>query len=318
VNPKNRSLDVGAAQAGSRLDVFLAEKLALSRAQARRLLARGAVRIGTRVLSERAKGERVQPGTKVDVAHFARPENQRALPQPEATLTVLARGEGWLAIDKSAGTPVHPLDPDETGTVLNALIARQPEVHGVGEGGLRSGVVHRLDVDTTGAMLFATGEAAWQLLRAAFREHRVTKTYRALVTGRLEGDGEIELAFVTARHRPAKVRVLADAELARSRGARDGQLRWRCLERFEGATLVEVQPRTGHLHQIRATFAHLGHPVAGDRTYGAGRDATGAPRQMLHAAHVAFEEIEASSPDPPDLRRLCEGLRASSTASTLT
>lgn len=309
MDPENRSLDVGVAESGSRLDVFLAEKLALSRAQARRLLARGAVRIGTRVLSERAKGERVQSGTTVEVAHFARPENQRALPRPEARLAVLARGEGWLAIDKPAGTPVHPLEPDETGTVLNAIIAMHPEVHGVGEGGLRSGVVHRLDIDTSGALLFATEEAAWQLLRAAFREHRVTKTYRALVIGRLESDGEIELAFVTARHRPAKVRVLEDAELPRARGARSGQLRWRCLERFDGATLVEVQPRTGHLHQIRATFAYLGHPIAGDRVYGSPQDGTAAPRQMLHAAAVAVGEVAASSPDPEDFRRVREKLR---------
>jgi 23S rRNA pseudouridine1911/1915/1917 synthase len=308
MGPQNKLLEVGVDASGTRLDVFLAEQLALSRAQARRLLARGAVRIGTRVLSERAKGERVQSGTTLAVAHFARPENQRALPQPELDLVVLARGEGWLAVDKPAGTPVHPLGPEETGTVLNALVARHPEVHGVGEGGLRSGVVHRLDVDTSGVLLVATAESAWQLLRAAFREHRVTKIYRALVVGCLEGDGEIELGFVTARHRPAKVRVLEEAEMARSRAARSGQLRWRCLERFAGATLVEVRPRTGHLHQIRATFAHLGHPVAGDRVYGSPQDASGAPRQMLHAASVAVGEVAASSPDPADFRRLCEEL----------
>jgi 23S rRNA-/tRNA-specific pseudouridylate synthase len=190
---------------------------------------------------------------------------------------------------------------------LNALIARHPEIHGVGEGGLRSGVVHRLDVDTSGVLLFATAEEAWQRLRSAFREHRVTKTYRAVVVGRLEGDGAIELGFVVARHRPARVRVVADDE--HSRGARFGSLRWRCLERFDAATLVEVQPRTGHLHQIRATFEHLGHPVAGDRVYGP-QDAIGAPRQLLHAAALRFEEVAAASPDPDDFLAVCERLRA--------
>ena len=127
----------------------------------------------------------------------------------------------------------------------------------------------------------------------------------------LEGDGSVELGFVTARHRPAKVRVLEDKELARARGARLGQLAWRCLERAEGATLVEVQPRTGHLHQIRATLAHLGFPVAGDRVYGSPDDTTGAERQMLHAASVRIGDVAAQSDDPEDFRGLWSRLRAS-------
>jgi len=309
VTDATRALEVRDAEAGSRLDTFLAERLELSRSQARRLLARGAVRIGSRTLSERAKGERVRSGDTVLVSRFARPEQQRAVAEPDAPLVVLARGPGWLAIDKPAGTPVHPLEPDETGTVLNALIARHPEVHGVGEAGLRSGVVHRLDVDTSGVLLFATREDAWQRLRAAFSEHRVRKLYRAVVLGSLPAEGVAELGFVTARHRPARVRVVDERERSRARGVRIGTLRWRSLEPLAGATLVEIRPRTGHLHQIRATFAHLGFPIAGDRVYGGRDDATGAPRQMLHAARVEFEDGEAASPDPPDFRRLCERLR---------
>jgi len=307
VTAQEITLRVGDGERGQRLDVFLAAKLELSRAQVRRLLARGSVRIGSRTLSPSAKGERMSPGTAVEVAPFARPGDQRASPEPGAELAVLAEGPGWLAVDKPAGTPVHPLEPEETGTLLNALVARHPEVHGVGEGGLRSGVVHRLDVDTSGVLLFATREDSWQTLRTAFREHRVTKIYRAVVVGRLEGDGAIELGFVTARHRPAKVRVVGDAE--RSRGVRLGSLRWRCLERFDRAALVAVRPRSGHLHQIRATFAHLGFPVAGDALYGSPGDPTGAPRQMLHAARVTCGEVEASSPDPADFRAVCERLR---------
>jgi 23S rRNA pseudouridine1911/1915/1917 synthase len=309
VTAPERTLRVGEGDRGQRLDVFLAAKLELSRAQVRRLLARGAVRIGSRTLSPSAKGERMSPGTAVEVAQFARPRDQRAAPEPGAQLAVLAEGPGWLAVDKPAGTPVHPLEPDERGTLLNALVARHPEVHGVGEGGLRSGVVHRLDVDTSGVLLFATREDTWKTLRTAFREHRVTKIYRAVVVGRLEGDGAIELGFATARHRPAKVRVVVGAELSRSRGVRLGSLRWRCLERFDRAALVEVLPRTGHLHQIRATFAHLGCPIAGDPLYGAPGDPTGAPRQMLHAARVLCGEVDASSPDPADFRGVCERLR---------
>lgn len=304
-----RTLRVGEAEAGRRLDVFLAAALDLSRSQARRLLARGDVRIGPKTLSESAKGERVVAGTTVEIARFSRPEEQHPLPEREAPLVVLAEGRGWIAIDKPSGVPVHPLDPDERGTVLNALIARSPQLAGVGEAGLRSGVVHRLDVDTSGVLLVATEEGTWGALRAAFAEHRVDKVYRAVVRGRLEGDGAIELGFVTARHRPARVRVVEDAERLRARGVRLGSLRWRVSELLDGATLVEVRPRTGHLHQIRATFEHLGFPIVGDRVYGAAADAALAPRQMLHAARISVAEIAAASPDPEDFSALCERLR---------
>ena len=100
------------------------------------------------------------------------------------------------------------------------------------------------------------------------------------------------------------------AEGAPARGARICSLRWRALERLPGATLLEVRPKTGHLHQIRVTLAHLGYPVAGDRVYGAREDATGAPRQMLHAARVAWGEVQAESPDPEDLSAVLARLRA--------
>jgi 23S rRNA pseudouridine1911/1915/1917 synthase len=301
---------VGPADRGRRLDVFLAEKLALSRAQARRLLARGAVRVDGRLLARSAKGRPLALGASVAVEPFRRPEQQRVQPEPGAALRVLASGPGWLAVDKPAGTPVHPLEEDEGGTLLGALAALHPEIHGVGEGGLRSGVVHRLDVDTSGALLFATEEAVWQRLRHAFRTQRVEKVYRALVCGRLEGEGRAEVGLVLARHRPARVRVVGEHERKRARGVREGILSWRSLEVFEAASLVEVRPRTGFLHQIRAILAHRGFPLLGDRVYGGPAAAGAAPRQMLHAASLRFEEVAATSPDPPDFAALCTSLRS--------
>ncbi len=299
-------LEVTVADGGHRLDVFLAEHLALSRAEVRRLLARGAVCLDGRPVSYPAKGILLGAGARVQVAPFARPGERRALPDSGAPLALLGSGAGWLAVDKTAGTPVHPLREEERETVLNAVVARHPELHGVGEGGLRSGVVHRLDVDTSGVLLVATEQAAWQRLRDAFQRHRVEKVYRALVCGRVEGAGLASLPLVLARHRPARVRVAAPGE----RGARTVELAWRPLERFADATLVEVRPRTGFLHQIRVVLAHRGHPVLGDRVYAGPVAAAAAPRQMLHAAAVAFEEVRATSPDPADLRALAERLRA--------
>jgi 23S rRNA pseudouridine1911/1915/1917 synthase len=311
VSRDERTLEVGSGDTGRRLDLFLADRLGLSRAQTRRLLARGAVRVAGRSVAANAKGMPLHAGDEVVVAAFTRPEGQRAIAEPELALRVLAEGPGWLAIDKPAGMPVHPLREDERGTVMNAVAARHPEVHGVGEGGLRSGVVHRLDVDTSGVLLVATRQDTWQSLREAFAAHRVEKVYRAIVRGRLRDSGSIELPLVTARHRPARVRVASERERQRSRGVRLASLSWRVCEPLETATLVEVRPVTGHLHQIRVTFAELGHPVAGDRAYGSPGDPTGAARQMLHAARVAAGEIEADSPDPADFAALLERLRES-------
>jgi len=121
----------------------------------------------------------------------------------------------------------------------------------------------------------------------------------------------VTLPLVTARHRPARVRVVEGEEGSRTRGARSAVARWRAIEPLAGATLVEVRPVTGFLHQIRVTLAHLGAPLAGDRTYGPASDATGAGRHMLHAARVAYEDVAAECPDPPDFAALLEQLRDS-------
>jgi 23S rRNA pseudouridine1911/1915/1917 synthase len=292
---------------GRRLDVWLAERLGIGRAGVRRLLESGAVRIDGRPLERRDKAAALSAGRRVEVADFAAPDARRAIAEPSRPLVVLAEGAGWIALDKPAGVPVHPLRADETGTLLNALVARHPEVQGVGESGLRSGVAHRLDVDTSGVVLFGTAQPTWQRLRDAFRAHRVEKVYRALVRGRLEGEGDLRVSLAVARHRPALVRVVA----ASQPGARRTSLVWRALAHGPGVTLVEVRPRTGFLHQIRASLAHLGHPLCGDATYGgADGDPSGARRHLLHAARVAVDEIDAASPDAPDFAAACARLLA--------
>ena len=305
-----RRFQVSASEGGRRLDLLLAEHLALSRAQARRLLARGSVSVDGVVLEAGAKGRALAPGCSVAVAPFEPPGSERVRAEPEAPLTLRASGPGWVAVDKPAGAPVHPYTPEETGTVLGALMGRYPEMHGVGEGGLRSGVVHRLDVDTSGVLLFATEQSAWQRLRAAFREHRVEKVYRAVVSGRLTEEATLRAHLVVARHRPAKVRVVAASELERARGAREVVLAWKPLEWLPDATLVEVRPVTGFLHQIRAVFAQLGHPLLGDATYASRAVADAAPRHLLHASELRFEEVVAESPDPQDFESWLRAARS--------
>ena len=296
----SRHFEVSREDAGTRLDRFLADQLGLSRSQARKLLAGGGVKVGTQPCDASSKGLELSAGEVVEVGAFTPPDEQEPIPEPERALPVLAEGAGWLAVDKPAGMPVHPLRAEETGTVLNALVVRHPELVGVGEGALRSGVVHRLDVETSGVLLVATEQPAWERLREAFRAHRVRKRYLAVVHGRPEA-GAAELPLYVAARSPARVRVASE----RGEG-RPTRTAWRPLASGSDTTLLEVTIETGFLHQIRATLAHLGHPVLGDRTYAPPEIAARAPRQLLHASQVALEEIEATSPTPLEIESFAE------------
>lgn len=301
---------VGRGEAGWRLDAFLAAALGISRARARGLLERGEVELDGARPGLRAKGVALREGQTVAVLHFTPAEAERPEPEPDAPLHLLAEGPGWVAVAKPAGVPVHPLAAGERGSVLNALVARRPEIVGVGEGGLRSGVVHRLDVQTSGVLLFASDEDRFARLRRAFRRHRVAKTYRAIVQGRLEGEGELSLRLTVARHRPARVRVVPEGDADLARRSRPTHLAWRTLAPLAGATLLEVRPTTGFLHQIRVSLAWLGHPILGDPAYG-GEETPLAGRHLLHAAAIATEDVAASCPDPEDFRAALAALSAS-------
>ena len=288
----------------TRLDTFLARALNLSRREALQALGAGLVTVDGEKAAPRDKGRSLDTATTVGVVSLAPLKN--IVPDADAPLTVLFEGEGCLAVDKPPGVPVLPRVPFERGTLLNRVVARYPQIQGVGEGGLKSGVVHRLDTDTSGALLLATRQEKWLELRAAFTERRVKKTYRALVQGQLRGAARETMNLVVARHRPAKVRVVT-GEDANASSARVCTLAWTALETFPNATLVEVELETGFLHQIRAMFAHKGYPVLGDEVYGAA--VPNVPRQMLHAARLTVGSIKAHSPDPADFAAVLARLR---------
>lgn len=288
---------------GERLDRFLAERLGISRGRVRHLLEVGRVSRAGRVLALSDKSLAIGAGDAYEITGSLRAEDERPEPRPDLDLSIVAEGKGWLVVDKPAGCGVHPLRPDQNDTVLNAVVARHEEIVGIGEGGLRSGVVHRLDVDTTGALVFATDEAQWKRLRGAFSEHRVQKHYVALVVGQFERARRVDLSLAITRHHPAHVEVAKDGHACRQRVTP--------IETFAGATLVEVRLETGFLHQIRATMAHLGHPIVGDVEYQASSDEEPieAPRQMLHAARLIVDEIAVNVPLPADFEAVLATLR---------
>jgi len=292
---------------GVRLDRAIADWRGLSRSAVLRLLDQAAVAVNGRAMKRGNKGDLLALGDRIslDPAYAA---GEAPLADSRLAVTVLARGEGWLAVEKSAGVPVRPHVLDETGTVLNAVVAMHPEIVGVGEGGLRSGVVHRLDNDTSGVLLLATRHETWLVLRKAFSRRRIRKRYLALVDGAIDERGQSRRDLRIARHQPAHVVVEPEGE--GTEGARTCSLGWTRVERFgERASLIEVDLHTGFLHQVRAMMNAMGHPVLGDRVYGRATTGTVAPRQMLHARSLGYDQIDARAPIPEDMQRVMQALR---------
>ncbi|HET9299727.1 MAG TPA: RluA family pseudouridine synthase [Candidatus Polarisedimenticolaceae bacterium] len=291
---------VGARDAGKRLDLFLKERIpGLSRARLQEA-------IRTRITLSWPAAVRpatpVRPGGTVQIGWVPLPEEPLSLEIP-----VLARGEDWLAVDKPAGIPVHPVNRVRENSLIR-LLRRQEGVEG-----LR--LVHRLDRETTGVLLIAATPGAARSLALAFERGKVDKQYLALVAGEVEGEeGEIDLPIGDRAGRKVFVRREAGSgALARTR--------WRVERRLPGRTLLRLFPETGRRHQLRVHLAAIGHPILGDILYGrpdrdyldmvqGTRDARkeeGAPlRQLLHSARLAFDDPgcgalrEVEAPVPPD------------------
>ena len=274
-----------------RLDVWLAATLSISRRQVRAALERGQVKVNDQLVGAADKGCLLAAGDRVVVIGETDEQCMHPLPDKQ-DLDIIAQGNDWLVVNKPPGMPVHPLEPDETGTLLNQVVAHYPQIIGVGEGGLRCGVVHRLDVDTSGVTAFALTQERWEQLREAFSEHRAEKIYRAIVSGRLRGSGKERVRLVVAEHRPALVKVV-------DKGGRWCSLSWRVLRCFPSevgeVTALEIKLETGFLHQIRVTFAAMGHSVVGDNRYGG----VAATRLMLHAQRLRVGPVtgEAALPE---------------------
>ncbi len=305
-----REFAVGEADAGQRLDLFLAARCPdLSRHQIQRALAAGRVRAGGR---ERPKGYRLRPGETVAIAPLPAPATGVA-PQ-ELPLKVLHEDAHLLVVEKDAGQVVHPAPGHRDGTLANALAHRCRQLAGPAA---RPGIVHRLDRDTSGLLVVALSEQAFRSLGAQLRRRELRRAYLALAwgawpapSGRLEGNVG---RSPTQRQRMA---VLAE-------GGRAAVTHYEVAEDFGFVQLCRVRLETGRTHQIRVHFAHHGHPVVGDPLYGDdGRARNVHPldraralrlvkaaggRQMLHACELALvhpatgRELVFRSEPPADL-----------------
>jgi 23S rRNA pseudouridine1911/1915/1917 synthase len=301
--------------AGSRIDRFVAVRLpSLSRARVQALLDEGRVQLDGR--PARAS-QRLRAGQLVVVEV---PEPEPALPRPEdIPLKVVHEDAHLLVVDKPAGITVHPGAGRASGTLVNALLHHVRDLSGIG-GVLRPGIVHRLDRGTSGLLVVAKDDETHRALARQFAERTVEKEYVAIVLG-TPSRAEAEIAAAIGRDPVHRKRM--SARVARGRAARS---HYRTLERLDGATLLRVRIHTGRTHQIRVHLASIGHPVAGDSTYGGRRPAPSKRetsrealqslgRPALHAARLAFthpatgQRLVFESPLPEDLRLLLERLR---------
>jgi 23S rRNA pseudouridine1911/1915/1917 synthase len=290
--------------ARGRLDRALAGALGVGRAAVKRAFQLGDVKVGGR--RARASDAAV-PGGLVEIALEA-PAGPPA-PEPDAPLRVLAVHPRLLVVDKPAGVAVHPLAPGEGGTLANAVVARHPECASASPDPREGGAVQRLDLETSGCVVFARDRAAWEEIHAALGARRVEKLYLALVAGRVAAGGvlSVPLAQRGGRVVPAPDEIAAERLAAKGSAPRPAETHYEVERSFERHTLLRVRIVTGVMHQIRAHLAHLGHPVAGDPVYGGIAASTpGLARQFLHAWRIGLDapgggRVEAESPLPPEL-----------------
>jgi 23S rRNA pseudouridine1911/1915/1917 synthase len=272
-----RALVVGEDAAGQRVDLFVGSQLELSRSKLKALFEAEKIRVDGRKVK---KGHAVQKGQTIEVELDDTPSAPVA--DAQLALTVLYEDETLVVVDKPAGMPAQPLAPGETGTVVNALLAKYPEMASVGDDPREAGLCHRLDVETSGVLLAARTRQAWEAMRTAFSgddREAVTKRYLALVTGPLADEGQIDVPLT---HAGDHVNAVVDGS------GRPALTKFSVRARQGEYALVDVQLVTGVLHQVRAHLAAIGAPIVGDVLYG-GRPEPGLDRFFLHAVSLGVK-----------------------------
>ncbi|MGC5616107.1 RluA family pseudouridine synthase [Georgenia sp. Z1491] len=307
--PEVRSLPVPDGLAGERVDIAISRLLGLSRTRAAELAASGDVVLDGAVVG---KSDRLVAGAWLEVT-LPEPERPAGPPEPTAVegMLIALEDDDVVVVDKPVGVAAHPSPGWDGPTVVGALAAsgRRVSTSGAPE---RQGVVHRLDVGTSGLMAVAKSERAYTALKRAFKERTVDKTYHALVQGQMDPSaGTIDAPVGRDPRHSYRMAVVT--------GGKDAVTHYETLESMRGASLLQVQLETGRTHQIRVHTSAVGHPCVGDTTYGA--DPTlaarvGLTRQWLHAVGLGFahpvtgDRVEVASPYPDDLDRALEVLRA--------
>ncbi|WP_059280164.1 RluA family pseudouridine synthase [Dehalococcoides mccartyi] len=288
-----RTFKLVAETAGERLDKYITQKESgLSRSFIQELVSSGHILVN----NQSAKPSlRLKTGDTITIE--IPPETPSELKAENIPLEIIFQDRDLLLINKPPGLTVHPAPGHPDHTLVNGVLALEPEMEDFDDP-LRPGIVHRLDKDTSGLLLVAKNRQALANLSAQFKERTIRKYYLALVKGELRpAEGFIEAPLGRDPQNRQKIAVVSDG-----RHARTG---YKVLRYIQGYSLLEVKLETGRTHQIRVHFAAIGHPVAGDAVYG--QKESWVKRQFLHAHRLSFalpsngQVVEFTSPLPPDL-----------------
>lgn len=279
---EDRSFEFVVTEEGERVDRYVADKIrTLSRTAVQRLIDEVEIVVND---AEVQKSHTLQVGDVVSV-HIPPPKPAELEPEP-IPIDILYEDDDILVVNKAAGIVVHPGAGHRSGTLVNAILAHCPDIEGVG-GERRPGIVHRLDMDTSGVMVVAKHDRAIRHLQRQFKNRTVRKLYVTLVAGRIpQAEGRIEAPI--ARHPVHRKRMAVRT------GGKPARTEWRFRgyyrdERGGNYTLLDVRLLTGRTHQIRVHFSWFGYPLVGDRVYAPALVAEGAPRQFLHARRLTIE-----------------------------
>lgn len=299
---------------GQRLDLLVASHISeCSRSAAANLIREKKIRVNGTI---QKPGYRIKPGDEIRGDFIS---SEPLIPGAEPVdIDILFEDRDIIVLNKPPGMVVHPAPGHQTGTLVNGLLFHYPDLAGIGEG-LRPGIVHRLDKDTSGVLVVAKNAEAHHYLSRQFKSRQVKKKYIALVYGTLAADSGV-INTPIGRHAVDRKKMSTH-----SRKSRSAETLWRTRERFGHATLMEINLKTGRTHQIRVHFSSINHPVVGDTVYG-GQKAwqrvaaenhwlRSVSRQMLHAWRIGFKHpgtasmVSFEAPMAPDLAQLVAALR---------
>ncbi len=294
-----------APESGMRVDVFLAQQLPeMTRSAVQRLLEQGLVTCNGEPLRKNAK---TVQGTVYEVTvPEVRPTE---LVAQEIALDVVYEDDDLLVVNKPKGLVVHPSAGHEDGTLVNALLHHCGDSLSGINGEKRPGIVHRIDMDTTGLLIVAKNDFAHQHLSDQLKDHTLCRTYECIVRGGFKAD-EGTVNAPIGRHPTDRKRMAVTAK-----NSREAVTHWRVLERFGQYSYVQCRLETGRTHQIRVHMAHIGHPIAGDPVYGIKKAELGLTSQCLHAKELTFihprtqEKITVSCPLPSEFETALRKLR---------
>lgn len=300
------NLKIKKTQTGIRLDKFLAEKfLQYSRQMIKKNILEGNILVN----KEKVKPKYIlKEDDKISIK-ISLPEKIILKPDPSIKLNIVYKDKDVVVIDKPAGMIVHPAENFQTDykTLVNALLAYFPEIKNVGENKFRPGIVHRLDKETSGLLIVAKNNQAFNYLKEQFQKRKIEKHYLALVAGKLKkAKGVIEKPISRSKKTPTKQMVVEKKSVGGK--IREARTEYKVIKRFDDYTLAKAIPKTGRMHQIRIHFASLGHPIAGDKKYSFKRQKNFLKlnRHFLHAAYLKFilpcgRMIELESKLPKEL-----------------